>query len=82
MLVIRVCLIADGDGLTIECWDQAPGFPIMREADALAETGRGLAIIDAITTGCWGYRPALGQDGKCVWGKIPFRNAPARRLLA
>jgi hypothetical protein len=25
--VIRVCLVADGDVLTIECWDQAPGEP-------------------------------------------------------
>jgi anti-sigma regulatory factor (Ser/Thr protein kinase) len=32
MLVIRVCLLTDGDVLTIECWDQAPGFPVLRTA--------------------------------------------------
>ena len=82
MLVIRVCLVTDGDVLTIECWDQAPGFPVLREANALAETGRGLAIIDAITDGCWGCQPAIGQDGKCVWGKIALLNPPFRPLLA
>jgi anti-sigma regulatory factor (Ser/Thr protein kinase) len=82
MLVIRLCLLTDGDVLTIECWDQAPGFPVLREADALAETGRGLAIVDAITGGCWGCQPAIGQDGKCVWGKIALRSAPFRPLLA
>jgi hypothetical protein len=75
-------LVADGGVLTIECWDQAPGCPVLREAGALAETGRGLAIIDAITSGCWGYQPAVGQVGKCVWGRISLRNAPDRRLLA
>jgi anti-sigma regulatory factor (Ser/Thr protein kinase) len=74
-LVIRLCLLTDGDVLAIECWDQAPGFPMLREANALAETGHGLAIIDAITDGCWGCQPAIGQDGKCVWGKIALRNA-------
>jgi anti-sigma regulatory factor (Ser/Thr protein kinase) len=82
MLVIRLCLLTDGGVLTIECWDQAPGFPVLREADALAETGRGLAIVDAITGGRWGCQPAIGQDGKCVWGKIALRNAPFRPLLA
>jgi anti-sigma regulatory factor (Ser/Thr protein kinase) len=81
-LVIRLCLLTDGDVLTIESWDQAPGFPVLREADALAETGRGLAIVDAITGGCWGCRPAIGRDGKCVWGKIALRDAPFSPILA
>jgi hypothetical protein len=73
MPVIRVCLVTDGDVLTIECWDQAPGLPVLRRADGLAETGRGLAIIDAMTGGCWGCQPAIGQDGKCVYAEIPLR---------
>src|ERR1700729_858684 len=51
--VIQVCLIADGNMLTIECWDQAPGIPVLRKADEFAESGRGLAIIDDLTNGCW-----------------------------
>jgi anti-sigma regulatory factor (Ser/Thr protein kinase) len=75
MPVIRVCLVTDGSALTVECWDQAPGFPALRAADELAEAGRGLAIIDAITGGRWGCRPAVGQVGKCVWAEIPLRDA-------
>jgi anti-sigma regulatory factor (Ser/Thr protein kinase) len=82
MLVIRICLVSDGDVLTIECWDQAPGIPVLRQADTNDETGRGLAIIDAITGGGWGCQPAIGQDGKCVYAEVPLRDAPAIRLLA
>ena len=82
MPVIRVCLVSDGDVLTIECWDQAPGIPVLRQVDGFAETGRGLAIIDAITGGRWGCQPVIGQDGKCVYAEIPLRSAPTGRLLA
>jgi hypothetical protein len=70
VLVIRVCLITDGDVLTIECWDQVPGVPVLRLVPELVERGRGLAIIDDLTVGVWGYRPAIGQPGKCVWAQI------------
>ena len=32
VLVIRLCLVAHGHVLTIECWDQAPGIPVLQEA--------------------------------------------------
>jgi anti-sigma regulatory factor (Ser/Thr protein kinase) len=70
VLVIRLCLVTDGNVLIIECWDQAPGVPVLREASGFAETGRGLAIIDTLTGGAWGCRPAIGQAGKCVWAQI------------
>jgi anti-sigma regulatory factor (Ser/Thr protein kinase) len=57
LLVIRLCLVTDGETLTIECWDQAPGVPVLRPAPGLAETGRGLAIIDALSGGAWGSQP-------------------------
>jgi hypothetical protein len=83
VLVIRVCLIFDGDVLTIECWDQAPGVPVLRLVPELVERGRGLAIIDDLTAGAWGYRPAIGQPGKCVWAQILLRrDVAAPHLLA
>lgn len=82
VLVIRLCLLTDGAVLTIECWDQAPGVPVLRAARGLAETGRGLAIIDSLTRGAWGCQPAIGQAGKCVWAEIPVRDVPASPLLA
>jgi histidine kinase-like protein len=83
-LVIRVCLITDGNVLTVEVWDQAPGVPVLLEADGFAESGRGLRIIDTLTGGAWGCQPAIGQPGKCVWAEIrlrdePFRQFPGRR---
>jgi anti-sigma regulatory factor (Ser/Thr protein kinase) len=69
--VILICLLADRGRLRIETWDQAPGFPVLREAPADAEFGRGLALVDAITEGRWGWHPAASaQVGKCVWAEI------------
>jgi anti-sigma regulatory factor (Ser/Thr protein kinase) len=82
MLVIRLCLLTDGAVLTIECWDRAPGIPVLRAAPGLAEAGRGLVIIDSLTHGAWGCQPAIGQAGKCVWAEIPVCDAPASPLLA
>lgn len=80
--LIRVCLITDGDVLTIEVWDQAPGVPVLRDADWSAETGRGLAIIDNLTGGAWGCQPTICQKGKCVWAELPLRDEPASPFLA
>jgi len=80
-LVIRVCLITDGEVLTIECWDQAAGVPVLREADGFAESGRGLAIIDTLTSGVWGCQPAIGLAGKCVWAEIRLRDEPDCQFL-
>jgi Histidine kinase-like ATPase domain len=78
---IRLCLITDGETLVVECWDHAPGFPSLRQTSELAETGRGLAIIDSLTGGSWGWQPANGHVGKCVWAEITARGLPASALL-
>lgn len=75
VLVIRLCLVISGNMLTIECWDQAPGVPVMRQATGYAETGRGLAVIDSLTGGAWGWQHAIGQAGKCVWAEISVCNS-------
>jgi anti-sigma regulatory factor (Ser/Thr protein kinase) len=80
VLVIRVCLIADADVLTIEVWDQAPGMPVLKNADPLAENGRGLAIVDDLTRGAWGCQPAIGQRGKCVWAELHLREKKASAM--
>lgn len=82
ILVIRVCLTADGDVLTIEVWDQAPGTPCVKDAGADAESGRGLAIVDSLTGGAWGCQPVIGQRGKCVWAELPLREQAAAHYLA
>jgi len=71
VLVIRLCLIARGNTLAVKCWDQAPGIPVLRDTAGFAESGRGLAIIDFLTSGAWGWHPANGSVGKCLWAVIP-----------
>ena len=82
VLVIRVCLITDGSVLAIEVWDQAPGVPVLHRAAGLAESGRGLAIIDSLTGGRWGCQPAPGQHAKCIWAELPLQERPAGQFLA
>ena len=79
--VIRLCLITDGETLVVECWDRAPGLPSLRQTSELAETGRGLAIIDSLTGGSWGWQAANGHVGKCVWAEIPVSSLSASALL-
>jgi len=53
--------------LRVAISDEAPGLPIVpSDADPLAESGRGLALIEAITDG-WGVEPADEGPGKTVW---------------
>jgi anti-sigma regulatory factor (Ser/Thr protein kinase) len=71
MSVVQICLLTDGTRLRVEVWDQASGVPALRQAPGYAESGRGLALVDAMTEGCWGWHPAArGQPGKCVWAEI------------
>ena len=53
------------DRLTISVHDHDPTLPAVRDADALATHGRGLALIAAVSES-WGVRP-LGELGKAVW---------------
>ncbi|WP_328951331.1 ATP-binding protein [Streptomyces sp. NBC_00184] len=53
--------------------DMSRTLPRIREVDGEAESGRGLAIIDALTRGRWGADPL--PWGKCVWAEINTRKA-------
>lgn len=56
--------------------DMSTVLPRTREADGQDESGRGLAIIDAVTGGRWGAD--LLPWGKCVWTEL---DAPRRAPL-
>jgi anti-sigma regulatory factor (Ser/Thr protein kinase) len=71
MPVVRICLLTDGIQLRVEVWDEANGVPVLRQTPGYAESGRGLALVEAMTEGCWGWHPtARGQPGKCVWAEM------------
>ncbi|WP_405898116.1 ATP-binding protein [Streptomyces sp. NBC_00727] len=48
--------------------DFSRDLPQLRQAGGDEEGGRGLAIIDAVTEGCWGAEPR--QWGKTVWAVL------------
>lgn len=54
-------------GVRIGVWDDAPGIPGIEIAARDAETGRGLSIVDALTSGRWGWFAA--STGKWVWAE-------------
>ncbi|HEY5834572.1 ATP-binding protein [Streptomyces sp.] len=53
-------------GVRIEVHDANETKPVRREAPADADSGRGLALIDALTGGRWGVSDREGA-GKLVW---------------
>jgi anti-sigma regulatory factor (Ser/Thr protein kinase) len=61
--------------LHITIWDNGPGHPQPATPDHDAETGRGLAIIDALTTRHWGWWPTPESGGKVTWATL---TTPAR----
>ncbi|MEU2025872.1 ATP-binding protein [Streptomyces sp. NPDC016469] len=60
------------DRLTVSVHDHDPRLPTVREADDSSTSGRGLALIAAVSES-WGARPR-GGAGKVVWFTLP---APA-----
>jgi serine/threonine-protein kinase RsbW len=77
--VVRVAVLTDGIRLRIEVWDQAPGVPAPRGAGELDENGRGLALVESLTGGRWGWYPAPANGlGKCVWAELLPDNEQPR----
>jgi two-component sensor histidine kinase len=65
-----------GDGVVLEVHDAHDGVPVLKDADELAEHGRGLAIVDALTSGHWGVADREGP-GKVVWAVCTGTPPPA-----
>jgi anti-sigma regulatory factor (Ser/Thr protein kinase) len=61
--------------LRIFAWDNGPGHPQPASAGPDAETGRGLAIISALSRQ-WGWWPTPGSGGKVVWASVPTATGP------
>jgi Histidine kinase-like ATPase domain len=67
--VVHLRLLSDAVRLVIEVWDQVPEAPVMRQADAADESGRGLMLVEALSAQ-WGCGIAQGWPGKVVWAVI------------
>lgn len=65
---IRVGLLLPGPCILCVVADHNPMPPVRRQPGCLAETGRGLHVIDALSDN-WGHT-ALGDEGKSVWAVL------------
>ena len=70
----RIALIHRQDAVICAVADPSPAPPIPREPDMLAESGRGLCIVAALSE-TWGYSPP-DPSGKTVWARISTLPAP------
>ncbi len=58
--------------MTVEVSDDGPGVPVLQPIDdAPTESGRGLALVDALAS-AWGVTPDPAGAGKTVWATVPL----------
>ncbi|MFI6559234.1 ATP-binding protein [Streptomyces sp. NPDC050534] len=62
------------DRLMVSVRDHDPRLPEVRDVETSATTGRGLAMVAAVSES-WGVRPD-GDSGKVVWFTLPTAPAP------
>lgn len=71
----EVSVLLRGHTIRIEVDDQSNVLPLPRDADVDDDSGRGMALVEALATG-WGVTDRDGT-GKTVWFEVPrFDNAP------
>ena len=64
-------LFVDGGCVRVEATDRAPGGLSARQYSSTATTGRGLRIVESLSTS-WGVAPTA--DGKTVWALLPLED--------
>ena len=68
----RLTLTQDGDIVRVEVRDADPALPVRLYHGTNAPTGRGLHLLDQLTT-AWGADPR--SDGKVVWFEFALSEA-------
>jgi Histidine kinase-, DNA gyrase B-, and HSP90-like ATPase len=64
-------------GIRIEVYDDGPGVPVERQSRAHEVGGRGLRIVNSLSTS-WGTIPR--PAGKCVWSEMPVLSTSTAHL--
>jgi anti-sigma regulatory factor (Ser/Thr protein kinase) len=72
--IVRIIVATDRESLVIRVWDGSKEMPVRRQAWPSDQSGRGLMIIDALSTDWGACREA---DGKIVWAKIAKTALPS-----
>ncbi|WP_329561908.1 ATP-binding protein [Kitasatospora sp. NBC_01266] len=65
-LPIRISLVHRASQLVCAVSDPSSCGPVTREADFVAESGRGLHLVDSFSQS-WGWHPLASGAGKVVW---------------
>jgi CheY-like chemotaxis protein len=71
---VKVAVQLRSDAVRVAVTDRDPTVPAMRSPDVTEESGRGLALVDALSS-VWGIDPIPG--GKHVWFEVPRFDRPA-----
>ena len=68
---IVLAVDCDGSGLHVRVRDGGPTMPVPRSADAAAESGRGMSLVDLLSS-TWGVEPVADAHGpgKEVWFEL------------
>jgi serine/threonine-protein kinase RsbW len=77
VFAVEVSRPADGRAMVAVTDAGGPGEPSLRDADELAEDGRGLALIAALASRWGHYR--LDDGGRTVWAEVAW-PVPVRQL--
>lgn len=67
--LVRLWLLADEGRLVLVVWDDSRQPPVRSHAPAFAEHGRGLQIVEAVSS-AWGWFGRPDEGGKCVWAEF------------
>lgn len=66
---LRLWLHADGRRAVIQVWDGNDKLPFRQVAGVAAESGRGLLLVEAVST-TWGSYQLEDSSGKVVWAAV------------
>ena len=74
---VRLWLFSDRQRVLIRVWDGNDRHPAQQHPGPDAETGRGLLLVDSLSTE-WGSYPSERSSGKVIWALIvPGRETDA-----
>jgi anti-sigma regulatory factor (Ser/Thr protein kinase) len=66
---IRLRLSSDRSRVLVEVWDGSTQPPVLIEANAAADSGRGLLLVDTLSTR-WNWYFPREMGGKVVWAEV------------
>ncbi len=70
--LVALRLLGNHERVCIEVWDQSSDNPVPRDVDDEGESGRGFAVIEALSYG-WGWR-RVSASLKVVWCEVVVKG--------